>query len=210
VDYLSDPAAIYEKSFAIIRDEADLSRFDPDEAEVAIRLIHACGRIEIAEDLVFSNEAISAGIEALSAGRGVLCDAEMVATGLVRQRLPRCNEVICTLNDPRTSILAREIGNTRSAAAVELWGDRLDGALVVIGNAPTALFHLLELLDLGAPKPALIIGLPVGFVGAAESKDELVANPRNVPFVTLTGRAGGSAMAAAAVNAIVGLAGRNH
>lgn len=207
MDYIRDPGEIYRQSFAIVRKEADLSRFSRLEADVAVRLIHAAGRTEIVENLVFSPDAVEAGMGAIGAGRPVLCDAEMVASGIIRQRLPRDNAVICTLNDPRTPDLAKSIGNTRSAAALDLWGQQMGGAVVVIGNAPTALFHLLELIDAGAPKPALIIGLPVGFVGAAESKAELTANSRGVPFITVTGRAGGSAMAAAAVNAIAGLAG---
>lgn len=210
MDYLRDPDDIYRQSFATVRREAELSRFSELDAEVAVRMIHACGQVEIAENLIFSAGAVEAGIDALASGKAILCDAQMVASGIIRQRLPQRNAVSCTLNDPRTKEIAKQIGNTRSAAAVELWVDRLDGAVVAIGNAPTALFHLLELLDLGARAPALIIGLPVGFVGAAESKAELIADPRDIPYITLTGRMGGSALAAAAVNAIVGLAGRVH
>lgn len=210
MDYIRDPEEIYRQSFATVRRDADLGRFSERDAEVAARLIHACGQVEIAERLIFSKGAVEAGIDAIASGKAIMCDAEMVASGVIRQRLPQLNAVSCTLNDPRTREIAEAIGNTRSAAAVELWQDRLEGAVVAIGNAPTALFHLLELIDAGAPAPALIIGLPVGFVGAAESKAELVADPRGIPYITLTGRMGGSALAAAAVNAIAGLARRVH
>ena len=200
-DYIRDGAAIYERSFATIRAEADLARFAPDEARVAVRLIHACGIVGITEDLQFSPGFAAAARAALLAGAPILCDAKMVAHGITRARLPRSNEVICTLDDPATPALAARIGNTRSAAALDLWGPRLAGALVAIGNAPTALFHLLELLDAGAPLPAAIIGMPVGFVGAIESKQALAAHGR-VPFATVHGRRGGSAMAVAAVNAL--------
>jgi precorrin-8X/cobalt-precorrin-8 methylmutase len=201
-DYIRDGNAIYEKSFAIIREEADLSHFSEDEADVAIRMIHACGQVEAARHFVFSDGFVSAARDALMAGAPILCDAEMVAHGVTRARLPANNEVICTLRDPRTPQLAQEIGNTRSAAALELWRDRLDGALVAIGNAPTALFHLLDMLAAGAPKPAAIIGMPVGFVGAAESKDALAEGAHDIPFAIVRGRMGGSAMTAAAINAI--------
>lgn len=210
MDYLRDPAAIYEKSFATIRAEADLARFEPNDREVVVRLIHASGRIDIANDLMFSKDATERGIEALRSGKPILCDAEMVASGIIKKALPNANPIICTLNDDRTPNLAKEIGNTRSAAAVELWQDHIQGAVVAIGNAPTALFHLLELLDAGWPKPALIIGMPVGFVGASESKSELIADARDVSYITLAGRAGGSAMASAAVNAIARLSGTRH
>ncbi|CUH82859.1 precorrin-8X methylmutase [Thalassovita mediterranea] len=200
--YEKDPSAIYAESFATVRREAKLDRFDPGMQRLAIRLIHACGMVEVADRLAFSPDVYAAGNAALKAGKPILCDCEMVGAGIIRRYLPAENEVIVTLNDPRTPPLAAEIGNTRSAAAVELWADHLDGAVVAIGNAPTALFHLLELLDQGAPKPAAILGFPVGFVGAAESKAELAANPRGCDFVALRGRRGGSAIASAAVNAL--------
>ncbi len=200
--YLRDPAAIYAKSFATVEREARLDRFGPGMARLATRVIHACGMVEVADRLAFSPGAFEAGQAALTAGAPILCDCEMVAAGVIRRFLPADNPVVVTLNDPRVPDMARQIGNTRSAAAVELWRDRLDGAIVAIGNAPTALFHLLELLDQGAPRPALILGFPVGFVGAAESKAELAARPRGCEFVALRGRRGGSAMASAAVNAL--------
>ena len=201
-DYLRDGRAIYERSFAIIRAEADLSRFVPDEAEVAIRMIHACGEVAAASRIVFSPGFVARARAALAAGAAVLCDAEMVSHGITRARLPANNPVICTLRDPATAAIAERIGNTRSAAAIDLWGDRLAGAVVAIGNAPTALFYLLEKLAAGAPRPAAIIGMPVGFVGAAESKDALAANAMDIPFAIVSGRLGGSAMTAAAVNAL--------
>ena len=200
--YLRDGAAIYQRSFAIIRSEAELSRFSADEAEVAVRMIHACGLVEAATHIVFGRGLVAAARSALAQGAPILCDAEMVAHGITRARLPARNEVICTLRDGRVPALAEKLGTTRSAAAVELWGEQLAGAVVAIGNAPTALFRLLELLDAGAPKPAAILGIPVGFVGAAESKDALAADPRGVPFLIVRGRMGGSAMTAAAVNAL--------
>lgn len=201
-DYIRDGTAIYERSFAIIRAEADLSGFTPEEADVAIRMIHACGQVEAARHFVFSPDFAAAARAALSAGAPILCDAEMVAHGVTRARLPAGNEVICALRDTRTAELAQTIGNTRSAAAIDLWGDRLAGAVVAIGNAPTALFYLLEKMRDGAPKPAAIIGMPVGFVGAAESKDALAENSYGVPFAIVRGRLGGSAMTAAALNAL--------
>ncbi len=200
--YLRDGTAIYERSFAIIRAEADLSRFSAEEAEVAVRMIHACGVVEAAENIVFGPNLVAAARRALAAGAPILCDAEMVAHGITRARLPAGNEVICTLRDPRVAALAEKLGNTRSAAALDLWTDRLAGAIIAIGNAPTALFRLLDLIDAGAPKPAAILGIPVGFVGAAESKEALAADPRGVPFLIVRGRMGGSAMTAAAVNAL--------
>ncbi len=197
--YLRDGAAIYQRSFAIIRAEADLSRFSADEAEVAVRMIHACGLVEAAQHIVFGGGPVTAARSALGAGAPIFCDAEMVAHGITRSRLPANNEVICTLNDPRVAGIAVKGGTTRSAAALDLWLDRLAGAVVAIGNAPTALFRLLELIDAGAPKPAVILGIPVGFVGAAEAKAALAADSR-LPFVTVRGRMGGSAMTAAAVN----------
>lgn len=200
--YEKDPAAIYAQSFATVRAEARLDRFPPDLHPLVTRLIHACGMVDIADRLAFSPDAAAAGGAALARGAPVICDCEMVGAGITRRFLPAANDIVVTLNDPAVPGLAAEIGNTRSAAAVHLWRDRLAGAVVAIGNAPTALFHLLELIDDGWPRPALILGFPVGFVGAAESKAELAAHPRGVPFVTLKGRRGGSAMAAAAVNAL--------
>lgn len=200
--YLRDGAAIYERSFAIIRAEADLSRFSAEETDVVVRMIHACGVVEAAANILFGGNLVLAARGALASGAPILCDAEMVAHGVTRARLPAKNDVICTLNDPRVAALANERGTTRSAAAIDLWGDRLTGAVVAIGNAPTALFHLLDLIGSGAPKPAAILGIPVGFVGAAESKAALVANSYGVPFLTVRGRMGGSAMTAAAVNAL--------
>ena len=200
--YEKVPSEIYAQSFATVRKEARLERFGAGMEAVAIRLIHACGMVEVADRLAFSDGAYQAGRAALEAGAPLLCDCEMVGAGIIRRYLPAGNDVLVTLNDPSVPALARKIGNTRSAAAVELWRDRIEGAVVVIGNAPTALFHLLELLDAGWPKPALILGFPVGFVGAAESKAELARDPRGCDFVALRGRRGGSAMAAAAVNAL--------
>ena len=200
--YEKDPVAIYAQSFATVRAEARLARFDPAMQAVAIRLIHACGMIDVADRLAFSPGAADAGRAALGAGAPVLCDCEMVAAGVIRRTLPADNPVIVTLNDPAVPGLARDLGTTRSAAAVELWRDRLGGSVVAIGNAPTALFHLLEALEAGAAPPAVILGFPVGFVGAAESKAELAARPRGAGFIALRGRRGGSAMAAAAVNAL--------
>ncbi|MGR3660042.1 MAG: precorrin-8X methylmutase [Paracoccaceae bacterium] len=200
--YLKQPAAIYAESFATVRREAKLERFGPGMEALAIRVIHSCGMIEVADRLAFSERAYDVGRAALVAGAPVLCDCEMVAAGVIRRNLPAGNKVVVTLNDDRVPGMAGDIGNTRSAAAVELWKDRLAGAVVVIGNAPTALFHLLELLDKGWPKPAVILGFPVGFVGAAESKAELVRDARGCEFVALRGRRGGSAMASAAVNAL--------
>ncbi|MBB2837758.1 UNVERIFIED_ORG: precorrin-8X/cobalt-precorrin-8 methylmutase [Rhizobium etli] len=201
-DYIRSGDAIYERSFAIIRAEADLSRFTEDQADIAVRMIHACGLVEAAEHFVFSADVVSAARAALKGGAPIFCDAEMVAQGVTRARLPALNEVICTLRDPATPELAVKTGNTRSAAAMHLWLDRLGGSIVAIGNAPTALFHLLELLRDGAPKPAAILGMPVGFVGAAESKDALAENSYGVPFAIVRGRLGGSAMTAAAINAL--------
>jgi len=202
IDYIRDGDEIYRNSFATIRAEANLESLSADLAAVVVRLIHACGMIDIVADVAASADAVIAGCQALAAGAPILCDAQMVASGVMRSRLPAHNEVICTLNHPDVLPIAQQLGNTRSAAAVELWHPHLNGAVVAIGNAPTALFHLLELLDAGAAKPAVILGFPVGFVGAAEAKAELVANSRGVPFITLQGRRGGSAIAAAAVNAL--------
>ncbi len=200
-DYIRDGAEIYRNSFAIIRREADLARFDFFEERVAVRMIHACGMVEIAPELHFSQGAARAGIEALAAGGKILCDANMVAHGVTRARLPKDNEVICTLSDPRVAELAKKMNTTRTAAAMELWRPHLPGAIVAFGNAPTALFHLLEMLDAGAEKPALVLAMPVGFVGAAESKEASIADGR-VPVIAMRGRKGGSAMAAAAINAL--------
>ena len=202
LSYERVPNAIYKQSFATVTREANLDRFPQDLQVVVTRLIHACGMVEIADRISFSGDAGQAGREALQAGAPILCDCEMVGAGIIRRYLPQGNQVIVTLNDPSVPDLAKEIENTRSAAAVELWKDHLDGAVVAIGNAPTALFHLLELLDAGYPKPACILGFPVGFVGAAESKAELASNSRDCNFITLRGRKGGSAMASAAVNAL--------
>ena len=200
--YETDPDAIYAQSFATVRAEARLDRFPPGMDALAIRVIHACGMIEVADRLAFSPDAARIGACALADGAPILCDCEMVAAGVIRRRLPAGNEVISTLNEEGVSDLAQQLGTTRSAAAVELWRDRIEGAVVAVGNAPTALFHLLERLDEGWPKPTVILGFPVGFVGAAESKAELAANPRGCDFVALKGRRGGSAMASAAVNAL--------
>jgi len=201
LDYIRDGATIYARSFAIIRAETDLGRFTAEEARVAVRIIHACGITEIAKDIIFHPDFTSAAQAALREGRPVFCDSEMVAHGITRARLPAGNGVVCTLRDPGVPSLAAELGTTRTAAALQLWGERLGGALVAIGNAPTALFRLLELLRGGAPPPAAIVGMPVGFVGAAESKDALAAYGE-VPFAVVRGRLGGSAMAAACVNAL--------
>ena len=200
--YLKDPAAIYAESFATVRREARLERFGRGMDALAIRLIHACGMVEVADRIAFSDGAFEAGAAALRGGAPILCDCEMVGAGIIRRNLTAGNEVIVTLNDPLVPDLAKELGTTRSATAVELWETRIEGAVVAIGNAPTALFHLLEKLDQGWPKPAVILGFPVGFVGAAESKAELAERPRGCEFVALRGRRGGSAIASAAVNAL--------
>lgn len=200
--YLKDPAEIYRRSFETVRSEARLDRFPPPLRALVTRLVHASGMIEIADRIAASPEAFEKGAAALRAGAPILCDCTMVAAGIIRDRLPAGNDVIVTLNKPAVPALAEKFGTTRSAAAVELWKPRLEGAVVAIGNAPTALFHLLERLDEGWPRPAVILGFPVGFVGAAESKAALAADPRGAEFVTLRGRRGGSAMAAAAVNAL--------
>ncbi len=202
-DYLKDGAEIYRRSFATIRAEADLSRFSPDEEVAAVRMIHACGMVEIAADLVFSPGAAASARAALAAGAAILCDSRMVADGITRARLPAGNEIVCSLDDPALPALAREKGDTRSAAAVELWGERVAGAVVAVGNAPTALFALLNLMARTQLRPACVIGVPVGFVGAAESKEALIESAP-APFIALRGRRGGSAIAAAAVNALAG------
>ena len=199
--YIRDGAEIYRHSFAIIRAEADLKRFNKAEERVAVRIIHACGMVEVAKDIKMSPGFADNARWALIGGAPILCDSKMVANGITRARLPAGNEIVCTLDDPKVPALARDMGNTRSAAAMELWRDKLGGAVVAIGNAPTSLFHLLDMLDGGAPVPAAVIGLPVGFVGAAESKDALAVDGR-VPFLIVKGRKGGSAMAVAIVNAL--------
>jgi len=201
-EYIRDGAAIYARSFAIIRAEADLSRFAPEEEDVAVRMIHACGIVEAAAHFAFSPGFVKQARAALQAGAPILCDAEMVARGVTHARLPAQNEVICTLRDARVPGIAAEMGNTRSVAAMTLWGERLGGAVVAIGNAPTALFHLLDMIAGGAPRPAAIIGMPVGFVGAAESKEALMQASSGIPWAVVRGRMGGSAMTAAAVNAL--------
>ena len=202
IDYIRDGQEIYRNSFAIIRAEANLDNIPADLEKLAVRVIHACGMVDAIEDLRFSPGAGKAGRDALAAGAPILCDARMVLEGVTRTRLPANNKVICTLKEDGVAEMALEKGNTRSAVALELWRPYLEGSVVVIGNAPTALFYLLEMIDAGAPKPALILGFPVGFVGAAESKAMLAADSRGVPFVIMQGRRGGSAMAAAAVNAL--------
>lgn len=201
-DYLRDGTAIYEQSFATIRHEADLSRFSDAEADVAVRMIHACGMVEAADSMIFGVGVVTAAREALRAGASILCDSEMVSHGITRARLPASNAVICTLRDPGVPALAAAMRTTRSAAALNLWAPWLAGAVVAIGNAPTSLFRLLDMLDEGAPRPAAILGIPVGFVGAAESKEALIANPHAIPYIAVRGRIGGSAMAAAAVNGL--------
>jgi precorrin-8X/cobalt-precorrin-8 methylmutase len=202
IDYVRDGTEIYRRSFATIRAEADLAGLPPEVERVAVRMIHSCGMVDLVRDLAFSVDVVGKARAALRAGAPVLCDAAMIASGVTRRRLPAGNDIICTLTDPRVPALAVSLGTTRSAAALELWGDRLDGAVVAIGNAPTALFRLLELIDGGAPQPAAIIGVPVGFVGAAESKRELAGHPAGVPYLVVRGRRGGSALAVAAINAI--------
>jgi precorrin-8X/cobalt-precorrin-8 methylmutase len=199
--YIRDGAAIYKNSFAIIRAESRLSRFTPEQEKVAVRMIHACGMVELADDIEFSPTFVSAAKTALQHGAPIFCDANMVAHGVTRARLPANNPVICTLADPQVAALAAELGNTRSAAAMELWRNHLAGAVIAIGNAPTALFRLLEMFDEGVGLPAAVIGMPVGFVGAAESKEALAADGR-VPYAIVRGRKGGSAMTAAAINAL--------
>ena len=201
-DYIRDGNTIYERSFAIIRAETDLSRFSEDEADIVVRMVHACGSTEAANHIVFGHGLAAVARVALADGAPILCDSEMVAHGITRARLPAGNDVICTLHDPRVPDIAKKLVTTRSAAALELWRDRLAGALVAIGNAPTALFHLLDMIEKGAPKPTGILGIPVGFVGAAESKEALVVDPSRVPCLIVRGRIGGSAMTAAAVNAL--------
>ncbi|MDV3129622.1 precorrin-8X methylmutase [Mycobacterium sp. 21AC1] len=202
LDYIRDAAEIYRQSFATIRAEADLARFPGDVAHVVVRLIHTCGQVDVGDHVAFSADVVSRAHAALVAGAPILCDSSMVAAGITRSRLPADNEVVSLVADERASELAARLGCTRSAAAVELWADRLEGAVVAIGNAPTALFRLLELVDEGAPTPVAVLGGPVGFVGSAQSKQELIERPREMSYLVVTGRRGGSAMAAAAVNAI--------
>jgi precorrin-8X/cobalt-precorrin-8 methylmutase len=200
--YERDGAEIYRASFATIRREADLSGVPPALERVAVRMVHACGMIDLVSDMAWATEFATEATHALAAGAPVLCDSSMVAAGVTRSRLPARNEVLCTLRDPRVAGLAARLGTTRTAAAVELWRDHLAGALVAIGNAPTALFHLLEMVAAGAPRPAAVVGVPVGFVGAAESKAALAEDPLRIPFLVVHGRRGGSAIASAAVNAL--------
>lgn len=202
MDYVRDGAEIYRRSFATIRAEADLSHLPEDAEKVAVRMVHACGQTDLTRDLVIHERLVSSARAALQAGAPIITDATMVASGVTRARLPKDNDVLCFLRDERVPGLAREWGTTRSAAAVSLWEERLEGAVVAFGNAPTALFHLMEMLLDGAPRPAAIIGTPVGFIGAAESKDALVDLAVDVPFLTVRGRRGGSAMAASAINAL--------
>jgi precorrin-8X/cobalt-precorrin-8 methylmutase len=201
-EYEKDGPAIYRQSFATIRAEADLSGLPADVSQVAVRMIHACGMVDLVRDLAFSPDVVARARAALRAGAPILCDVAMVASGVTRKRLPAANEVVCTLSDPAVPGLAAELGTTRSAAALELWRDRLEGSVVAVGNAPTALFRLLEMIEEGAPRPAAVIGVPVGFIGAAESKDALAAHPSAPAHLIVRGRRGGSAMAAAALNAI--------
>jgi precorrin-8X/cobalt-precorrin-8 methylmutase len=202
IDYEKDGAAIYRQSFATIRAEANLAHLPADVARVAVRMIHACGMTDLVDDLLWSPDAVADARRALLAGAPILCDVNMVASGVTRKRLPADNEVICTLTDPAVPELARTMGTTRSAAAMELWLPRLEGAVVAVGNAPTSLFRLLELIEAGAPRPAAVIGVPVGFIGAAESKQALADHPAALEHLVVRGRRGGSAIAAAAINAI--------
>ncbi|MDQ0940770.1 precorrin-8X/cobalt-precorrin-8 methylmutase [Streptomyces sp. V1I1] len=201
-EYEKDGAAIYRQSFATIRAEADLAGLPADVSRVAVRMIHACGMVDLVRDLSFTPDVVARARAALRAGAPVLCDVSMVASGVTRKRLPADNDVVCTLSDPSVPGLAAELGTTRSAAALELWRDRMEGAVVAVGNAPTALFRLLEMIEEGAPRPAAVIGVPVGFVGAAESKDALAEHPSGLDHLVVRGRRGGSAIAAAAVNAL--------
>ncbi|MDJ0612273.1 MAG: precorrin-8X methylmutase [Rhizobiaceae bacterium] len=203
-DYIRDPAEIYRQSFSIVERESRLGLFPEDMRSIATRLIHSCGMVDIVHDLAFSKNAASAGREALASGGAIFTDVEMVKSGIIERFLTNSNDIVCTLNDPRVPDHANAISNTRSAAAVDLWDDRLEGAIVVVGNAPTALFRLLERIDDGAPKPALVIGIPVGFVGAIESKQALAENSSGLEFITVHGRRGGSAMASSVVNALAG------
>ncbi|MFC8508565.1 precorrin-8X methylmutase [Streptomyces sp. NPDC057411] len=201
-EYEKDGTEIYRRSFATIRAEADLAGLPADVATVAVRMIHACGMTDLVQDLAYSPGVVASARAALRAGAPILCDAQMVASGVTRKRLPADNDVVCTLSDPSVPGLAAELGTTRSAAAMELWRDRLEGSVVAVGNAPTALFHLLEMIAKGAGKPAAVLGIPVGFIGAAESKDALAANELGLEYLVVRGRRGGSAMTAAALNAL--------
>ncbi|MBB4982250.1 MULTISPECIES: precorrin-8X methylmutase [Streptomyces] len=201
-DYEKDGTEIYRRSFATIRAEADLAGLPADVAQVAVRMIHACGMTDLVQDIAYSPGVVASARAALQAGAPILCDAQMVASGVTRKRLPADNEVLCALSDPAVPGLAAELGTTRSAAALELWRDRLEGSVVAIGNAPTALFHLLEMIAKGAGKPAAVLGIPVGFIGAAESKDALAENVLGLDYLVVRGRRGGSAMTAAALNAL--------
>ncbi|MEU6952348.1 precorrin-8X methylmutase [Streptomyces sp. NPDC045714] len=200
--YEKDGPAIYRQSFATIRAEADLAGLPADVSQVAVRMIHACGMVDLVTDLAFSPNAVADARAALRSGAPILCDVAMVASGVTRKRLPADNDVVCTLSDPSVPALAAKLGTTRSAAALELWRDRMEGAVVAVGNAPTALFRLLEMIEEGAPRPAAVIGVPVGFVGAMESKEALAAHPSGLEHLIIRGRRGGSAIAAAALNAI--------
>ncbi|MEU9060085.1 precorrin-8X methylmutase [Streptomyces sp. NPDC048430] len=200
--YEKDGPAIYRQSFATIRAEADLAGLPADVSQVAVRMIHACGMVDLVRDIAFSPNAVADARAALRSGAPILCDVAMVASGVTRKRLPADNDVVCTLSDPAVPGLAAKLGTTRSAAALELWRDRMEGAVVAVGNAPTALFRLLEMIEEGAPRPAAVIGVPVGFIGAAESKEALAAHPSGLEHLVVRGRRGGSAIAAAALNAI--------
>ncbi|GAB2690647.1 precorrin-8X methylmutase [Kitasatospora kifunensis] len=202
IEYEKDGAAIYRESFATIRAEADLAGLPADVSQVAVRMIHACGMTDLVADLLWTPNVVASARAALRAGAPILCDVSMVASGVTRKRLPADNEVICTLSDPSVPALAAELGTTRSAAAMELWRDKLAGSVVAVGNAPTSLFRLLEMIEAGAPRPAAVIGVPVGFVGAAESKQALAEHPAGLEHLVVRGRRGGSAIAAAALNAI--------
>jgi precorrin-8X/cobalt-precorrin-8 methylmutase len=202
LDYLRDPAEIYRQSFATIRAEAELSRFPADVERVVVRLIHTCGQVDVADDVAYTDDVVNRAAAALAVGAPVLCDSSMVAAGITAARLPADNQVVSLVGDPRAPELAARLHTTRSAAGVQLWADRLAGAVVAVGNAPTALFRLLELIDEGCPAPAAVLGGPVGFVGSAQSKQELIDRPRGMSYLVVRGRRGGSAMAAAAVNAI--------
>lgn len=201
-EYIREGAEIYRRSFATIRAEADLSGLPPEVAGVAVRMIHACGMVDLVDDLAFSENAVTSARSALRAGAPVFCDAAMVAAGVTRRRLPAGNDILCTLSDERVPELAERLGTTRSAAAMELWRDRLEGSVVAIGNAPTALFRLLEMIEQGAGRPAAVLGIPVGFIGAVESKQALAAHPSGLEHLVVHGRRGGSAMTVAAINAI--------
>ena len=203
MEWLREPEAIYKESFATIEREAALEQFPAALRDVAVRMIHACGMVDLADDIAWRGDVVAAANAAIATGKPVFCDCEMVRSGVIRRYLPKGFEPDCTLNDPQTPALAKSLATTRSAAAVELWKPKLEGAVVLIGNAPTTLFHLLEQIETGGPKPAAIVAAPVGFVGAAESKQALVESQNDIPFVTVSGRRGGSAIASAALNAII-------